>query len=98
MMRTSVYVLRHQHGGYLVQNIFASVPTDAQMEASGIEADKIFGKGWIRVYEVAFLDENEVVSSTEETEIKRSSSNGANFPTITAQGYGIVVNPPGFEP
>lgn len=92
---TSIYLLRHQHGGILTKYAFTTTPNDAQMEAVGRDADAVFGEGWISVHEVSLIDDGMVpqVEGRAAGEVQVGATSGASFSSITGQGYGTVGVP-----
>jgi hypothetical protein len=58
----SVYLFRHQHGGFDSSMVFATKPTDEQMAALNARADATFGPGWSLAVEVPLLTDATVLN------------------------------------
>lgn len=88
----SIYLLRHQRGGVLTKYAFLTTPSDEQMEAVGKDADAVFGKGWLSVYEVLLVEDGTVPQAEElgAEEVQGGATSGSSFPAIMGQGYGTV--------
>lgn len=91
---TKIYLIRHQHHGFITSYAFAKTPTQAQLDPLLEEAERVHSKkGWVRIIEVPLLDVGElpevVVVGTPSTRTESI----ADKPKFTVSGTGVVTPP-----
>jgi hypothetical protein len=91
----TIYLVKHQHGGMLTSHAFANMPTEAQIEAMGKNADGIFGQeGFAEVRECKLIEGGDVPEfvALNSAGIGGSPGEGtAGATAIVGEGVGTVT-------
>lgn len=53
MTAVSIFALRHQRGGVLLDRLFSAPPSEERLAVEQARLDKVHGPGWLRVVPVA---------------------------------------------